>query len=88
MVVLPTDMPFVDAELLRALRGRRRGRTTPPSRRPARSRARTGARRCPCSSGGSPRAISRSMRALSELGTRVLQWDEAALRNVNEPGDL
>ena len=27
-------------------------------------------------------------RALGELRTRVLQLDEAALRNVNEPGDL
>lgn len=87
VVVLPTDMPFVDAELLRAL-----------------ALAAEGAEAAVPHSGPLPGAYCRSAlptlerriaegdlalyRACIELEPRTLQWDEAALRNVNTPADL
>jgi molybdopterin-guanine dinucleotide biosynthesis protein A len=87
VVVLPTDMPFVTAELLLAL-----------------AEAAEGAEAAVPHSGPLPGAYCRSAlpvleqriaagdlalyRACIELEPRVLQWDEALLTNVNEPGDL
>lgn len=87
VVVLPTDMPFVNADLLRTL-----------------ADAAAGAEVAVPHSGPLPGAYSRSAlptlerriaegdlalyRACIELEPRTLQWDEAALRNVNTPADL
>jgi molybdopterin-guanine dinucleotide biosynthesis protein A len=87
VVVLPTDMPHVTAELLLAL-----------------AEASEAAEAAVPHSGPLPGAYSRSAlpilerriaagdlalyRACLELEPRVLQWDEAALVNVNEPADL
>jgi len=58
-VVLPTDMPFVTAALLRLL-AEAAGALTSRCRRRARSQAPIGARRCRSSNGGSRPATSRS----------------------------
>jgi molybdopterin-guanine dinucleotide biosynthesis protein A len=87
VVVLPTDMPFVTPELLLAL-----------------AEALEGAEAAVPQTGPLPGAYARSAlpelerriaagdlalyRACVELEPRVLRWDKAALRNVNEPGDL
>ncbi|MGH3011070.1 MAG: molybdenum cofactor guanylyltransferase [Gaiellaceae bacterium] len=87
VVVLPTDMPFVTSELLAVL-----------------AEACTGADVAVPQTGPLPGAYRRSAlpvlerriaegelalyRACVELEPRVVQWDEALLRNVNEPGDL
>jgi molybdopterin-guanine dinucleotide biosynthesis protein A len=87
VVVLPTDLPFVTAELLLAL-----------------AEASEDAEVAVPQTGPLPGAYRRSAlpvldrriaagdlalyRACAELEPRVLQWDEAALANVNEPGDL
>jgi molybdopterin-guanine dinucleotide biosynthesis protein A len=87
VVVLPTDMPFVDAELLRTL-----------------AEASEGSEAAVPHSGPLPGAYCRSAlpvlerhiaesdlalyRACLELEPRVIQWDEALLRNVNTPDDL
>ncbi len=87
VVVLPTDMPFVAAELLRTLADAVEGHAAAVPQ-----------------TGPLPGAYRRTVlpvlerriaagdftlhAALGELRTRVLQLDEAALRNVNEPGDL
>ena len=87
VVVLPTDMPFVNADLLRTL-----------------GDAAAGAQVAVPHSGPLPGAYSRTAlpalerriaegdlalyRACIELEPRTLQWDEAALRNVNTPADL
>jgi molybdopterin-guanine dinucleotide biosynthesis protein A len=87
VVVLPTDMPFVTADLLIAL-----------------AEASEDAEAAVPHTGPLPGAYGRSAlpvlerriaagdlalyRACVELEPRVLRWDEAALRNVNEPGNL
>ena len=87
VVVLPTDMPFVTAELLLAL-----------------AEACEGAKAAVPHTGPLPGAYGRSAlpvlerriaagdlalyRACVELEPRVLQWDEEALTNVNEPSNL
>ena len=87
VVVLPTDMPFVTGELLLAL-----------------AEASEGAKAAVPHTGPLPGAFAHSAlpvlerriaagdlalyRACVELEPRVLRWDEAALTNVNEPGDL
>ena len=87
VVVLPTDMPYVTAELLLAL-----------------AEASEGAEAAVPHSGPLPGAYCRSTlpvlerriaagdlalyRACVELEPRVLRWDEEALANVNEPGNL
>lgn len=87
VVVLPTDMPFVTADLLLAL-----------------AEACEGAEAAVPHTGPLPGAYSRSAlpvlerriaagdlalhRACLELEPRVLRWEEEALTNVNEPGDL
>jgi molybdopterin-guanine dinucleotide biosynthesis protein A len=88
-VVLPTDMPFVTAELLRTL---------------AAAARESGADAATFASGPLPAALrvtSRSLferrlaegdlalhRALAELETVTVQADEELLRNVNPRGDL
>jgi molybdopterin-guanine dinucleotide biosynthesis protein A len=87
VVVLPTDMPFVTADLLRAL-----------------AEAAEDVEAAVPQTGPLPGAYRRSAlpvlerriaeddlalhRACLELGARVVQWDEAVLRNVNAPEDL
>ena len=87
VVVLPTDMPFVTVELLLAL-----------------AEASEGAEAAVPHSGPLPGAYASSAlpvleehiasgdlalyRACVRLEPRVLQWDEAELANINEPGDL
>jgi molybdenum cofactor guanylyltransferase len=87
VVVLPTDMPLVSAELLRALADAIEGHDAAVPQ-----------------TGALPGAYRRSVlpvlerriaagelalhRALEELRIHVVELDEAALRNVNEPGDL
>jgi molybdopterin-guanine dinucleotide biosynthesis protein A len=87
VVVLPTDMPFVTPELLVAL-----------------AEACTEAEAAVPQTGPLPGAYRRSAlpvlerriaegelalyEACLELELRTVQWDEALLRNVNEPGDL
>ena len=87
VVVLPTDTPLVTAELLRALAGAVEGHDAAvPQTGPL-----PGAYRRTVLPVLERRIASGDFalhRALSELRTRVLQLDEAALRNVNEPGDL
>ena len=87
VVVLPTDTPLVTAELLRTLAGAVEGHDAAvPQTGPL-----PGAYRRTVLPVLERRIASGDFalhRALSELRTRVLQLDEAALRNVNEPGDL
>jgi molybdopterin-guanine dinucleotide biosynthesis protein A len=87
VVVLPTDMPLVGTELLRAL-----------------AEASEGSEAAMPHSGPLPGSYRRSAlpvlerhiaegdlalhRACLELEPRVIQWDEAFLRNVNTPDDL
>jgi molybdopterin-guanine dinucleotide biosynthesis protein A len=87
VVVLPTDMPLVTADLLRSLADAVEGHDAAVPQ-----------------TGALPGAYRRSAlpllerriaagelalhRALGKLRTRVVELDEAALRNVNEPGDL
>ena len=60
VVVLPTDMPLVTADLLRSLAERRGTTRTRPCRRRGPFPARTGGRRSRSSSGGSSPVTSRS----------------------------
>jgi molybdopterin-guanine dinucleotide biosynthesis protein A len=87
VVVLPTDMPLVTADLLRALADAVEGHDAAVPQ-----------------TGALPGAYRQSARpvlerriaagdlalhgALGELRTRVVELEAAALRNVNEPGDL
>ena len=87
VVVLPTDMPFVDAELLWALALAAEGaEAAVPHRGPL-----PGAY-CRSALPALERRIAEGdlalYRACIELEPRTLQWDEAALRNVNTPADL
>ena len=87
VVVLPTDMPLVAAELLRTLADAVEGHDAAvPQTGPL-----PGAYRRTVLPVLERRIASGDFAlhaALGELRTRVLQLDEAALRNVNEPGDL
>ncbi|MGH3043344.1 MAG: molybdenum cofactor guanylyltransferase [Gaiellaceae bacterium] len=87
VVVLPTDMPLVAADLLRALGDAAEGfDAAVPQSGPL-----PGAYRRTVLPVLERRVASGDFAlhgALGELRTRVLQMDEAALRNVNEPGDL
>ena len=87
VVVLPTDMPLVAADLLRALGDAVEGHDAAvPQTGPL-----PGAYRRTVLPVLERRIASGDFAlhgALGELRTRVLQVDEAALRNVNEPGDL
>ena len=87
VVVLPTDMPLVTAELLRTLADAVEGHDAAvPQTGPL-----PGAYRRTVLPVLERRIASGDFAlhgALGELRTRVLQLDEAALRNVNEPGDL
>lgn len=87
VVVLPTDMPLVSAELLRTLADAVEGHDAAvPQTGPL-----PGAYRRTVLPVLERRIASGDFAlhgALGELRTRVLQVDEAALRNVNEPGDL
>jgi molybdopterin-guanine dinucleotide biosynthesis protein A len=87
VVVLPTDMPLVTAELLRTLADAVEGHDAAVPQ--------TGA--LPGAYGQSAlAALERRIaagdfalhRGLAELRTRVVEVDEASLRNVNEPSDL
>jgi molybdenum cofactor guanylyltransferase len=87
VVVLPTDMPLVTGDLLRALADAVEGHDAAVPQ-----------------TGALPGAYRQSVlpvlerriaagdlalhQALGELRTRVVEVDEAAMRNVNEPGDL
>jgi molybdenum cofactor guanylyltransferase len=87
VVVLPTDMPFVDAELLRALALAAQGaEAAVPHSGPL-----PGAY-CRSALPTLERRIAEGdlalYRACIELEPRTLQWDEGALRNVNTPADL
>jgi molybdenum cofactor guanylyltransferase len=87
VVVLPTDMPLVAADLLHALGHAVEGHDAAvPQTGPL-----PGAYRRTVLPVLERRIASGDFAlhgALGELRTRVLQVDEAALRNVNEPGDL
>ena len=69
-VVLPVDVPRITPEALGALAARA---ATPPCRRPARFRARTGARRCRCSSAALAAGGSRS--AMRSSGSNARRRD-------------
>ncbi len=87
VVVLPTDMPFVDTELLLALADAADGaevavpQTGPLPGAYSRSALPVLDRRI----AAGDLALYRACIALEP---RVLQWDEALLVNVNEPADL
>ena len=86
-VVLPTDMPFVSAALLRSLAEALSGgdaavvQTGPLPGAYRRSALPALERRI-------ARGELALGRALAELDTRVVEADAAALRNVNTPADL
>jgi molybdopterin-guanine dinucleotide biosynthesis protein A len=87
VVVLPTDMPFVTAGLLRALAESAAGvDAAVPQTGPLPGAYRTSALNV------LDRRIATGdlalHRALAELRTNVVECDPALLRNVNEPGDL
>jgi len=87
VVVLPTDMPLVTADLLRALVDAAEGHDAAvPQTGPL-----PGAYRRSALPVLERRIVAGDLalhRALEELRTNVVELDEAALRNVNEPGDL
>jgi molybdopterin-guanine dinucleotide biosynthesis protein A len=87
VVVLPTDMPFVDTELLLALAEACKGtQAAVPESGPL-----PGAYRRSALSVLERRIAAGDLalhRACLELEPRVLQWDEELLRNVNTPDDL
>jgi molybdenum cofactor guanylyltransferase len=87
VVVLPTDMPFVTADLLRALADAVEGHDAAvPQTGPL-----PGAYRQSALTVLERRIAAGELalhRALGDLRARVVEADEAALRNVNEPGDL
>ena len=87
VVVLPTDMPFVDAELLLALADAADGaEVAVPQTGPL-----PGAYRSTALPVLERRIAAGDLalhRACLELEPRILQWDEASLANVNEPADL
>ena len=87
VVVLPTDMPFMTAGLLRALADAAEG-VDVALPRPARCRARTATPRFPSSSRRIASGDLALHQALRDLETRVVELDEAALRNVNDPAEL
>jgi molybdopterin-guanine dinucleotide biosynthesis protein A len=87
VVVLPTDMPLVTAELLHALADAADGaEAAVPHSGPL-----PGAY-CRSSLPVLERRIAAGdlalYRACMELEPRTIQWDEGMLRNVNTPGDL
>jgi molybdenum cofactor guanylyltransferase len=87
VVVLPTDMPLVTAELLRALADAVEGHDAAVPQ----TGALPGAYRRTALPVLERRIAAGELalhRALGELRTRVVEVDDAALRNVNEPGDL
>ncbi|HET6695453.1 MAG TPA: molybdenum cofactor guanylyltransferase [Gaiellaceae bacterium] len=87
VVVLPTDMPLVTADLLGALAEAVEGHDAAVPQ----TGALPGAYRQSALPVLERRIAAGELalhRALGELRTRVLHVDEAALRNVNEPGDL
>jgi molybdopterin-guanine dinucleotide biosynthesis protein A len=87
VVVLPTDMPLVTADLLRALVDAAEGHDAAvPQTGPL-----PGAYRRSALPVLERRIVAGDLAlhgALEELRTNVVELDEAALRNVNEPGDL
>ena len=87
VVVLPTDMPLVTADLLRALADAVEGHDAAVPQ----TGALPGAYRQSALSALERRIAAGDLAlhlALSELRTRVVDVDETAMRNVNEPGDL
>jgi len=87
VVVLPTDMPLVTTDVLRALADAVEGHDAAVPQ----TGALPGAYRQSALPVLERRIAAGELalhRALGELRTRVLQVDEAALHNVNEPGDL
>ncbi len=87
VVVLPTDMPLVTADLLRALVDAAEGHDAAVPQ----TGALPGAYRRTALPVLERRIAAGDLalhRALEELRTNVVELDEAALRNVNEPGDL
>jgi molybdenum cofactor guanylyltransferase len=87
VVVLPTDMPLVTAGLLRALADAVEGHDAAVPQ----TGALPGAYRQSALPVLERRITAGDLAlhaALGELRTRVVELDEAALRNVNEPGDL
>jgi molybdenum cofactor guanylyltransferase len=87
VVVLPTDMPLVTADLLRSLADAVEGHDAAVPQ----TGALPGAYRQSALPLLERRIAAGELalhRALGELRTRVVELDEAALRNVNEPGDL
>lgn len=87
VVVLPTDMPLVTADLLRTLADAVEGHDAAVPR----TGALPGAYRRTALPVLERRIAAGELalhRALGELRTRVVEVDDAALRNVNEPGDL
>jgi molybdenum cofactor guanylyltransferase len=87
VVVLPTDMPLVTADLLRALVDAAEGFDAAVPQ----TGALPGAYRRTALPVFERRIASGEFalhQALAELRTRIVEQDETALRNVNEPGDL
>jgi molybdopterin-guanine dinucleotide biosynthesis protein A len=87
VVVLPTDMPLVTADLLRTLADAVKGHDAAVPQ----TGALPGAYRRAALPVLERRIAAGELalhRALGELRTRVVEVDDAALRNVNEPGDL
>lgn len=87
VVVLPTDMPLVTADLLRTLADAVEGHDAAVPQ----TGALPGAYRRTALPVLERRIAAGELalhRALGELRTRVVEVDDAALRNVNEPGDL
>jgi molybdopterin-guanine dinucleotide biosynthesis protein A len=87
VVVLPTDMPLVTAGLLRTLADAVEGHDAAVPQ----TGALPGAYRRTALPVLERRIAAGELavhRALGELRTRVVEVDDAALRNVNEPGDL
>jgi molybdopterin-guanine dinucleotide biosynthesis protein A len=87
VVVLPTDMPLVTADLLRALADAVEGHDAAVPQ----TGALPGAYRQSALPVLERRIAAGDLAlhgALGELRTRVVELDEAALRNVNEPGEL
>ncbi len=87
VVVLPTDMPCVGVELLQALASAaERAEAAVPHSGPLPGAYRRSA--LPVLERRIAAGDLALYRACIELEPRVLQWDEALLANVNEPGDL
>jgi molybdopterin-guanine dinucleotide biosynthesis protein A len=87
VVVLPTDMPLVTADLLRALADAVESHDAAVPQ----TGALPGAYRQSALPVLERRIAAGDLAlhgALGELRTRVVELDEAALRNVNEPGEL